>query len=53
MKNARELESSGDGLHVIDAWSFVDAPDIRPRPDTYCGLSRTQWTITVTITADT
>lgn len=49
VKNAFELESYGNGIKVIDEWSYVEDPDIRPRIRKYMGLSRTQWTITATI----
>ncbi len=49
IKNAHELETYGDGIKVIDEWSFVEDPDTHPRIYKYLGLSRTQWTITATI----
>ena len=49
IKNASELESYGNGIKVIDEWSYVEDPDIRPRIRKYMGLSRTQWTVTATI----
>jgi len=49
VKNALELESYGNGIEVIDEWSYVEDPDIRPRIYKYMGISRTQWTITATI----
>lgn len=49
VKNALELESYGTGIKVIDEWSYVEDPDIRPRILKCLGLSRTQWTITATI----
>jgi len=49
VKNALELESYGNGIKVIDEWSYVEDPDIRPRILKYLGLSRTQWTITAAI----
>lgn len=49
VKNAFELESYGNGIKVIDEWSYVENPDIRPRILKYMGISRTQWTITATI----
>ena len=49
VKNALELESFGTGIKVIDEWSYVEDPDIRPRILKCLGLSRTQWTITATI----
>ena len=52
VKNALELESYGKGIKVIDEWSYIEDPDIRPRIYKYMGLSRTQWTVTVTINKD-
>jgi methyltransferase (TIGR00027 family) len=52
VKNALELESYGKGIKVIDEWSYIQDPDIRPRIYKYMGLSRTQWTVTVTINKD-
>jgi methyltransferase (TIGR00027 family) len=49
VQNAFELESFGDGIKVIDEWSYVEDPDVRPRIYKYLGISRTQWTITATI----
>jgi len=49
VKNAFELESYGNGIKVIDEWSYVEDPDIRPRIYKYLGLSRTQWTVTAAI----
>ena len=49
VKNAFELESYGNGIKVVDEWSYFEDPDIRPRIRKYMGLSRTQWTITATI----
>jgi O-methyltransferase involved in polyketide biosynthesis len=49
VKNALELESYGNGIKVIDEWSYVEDPDTRPRILKYMGLSRTQWTITATL----
>ncbi len=39
--NAFELETYGNGLKVIDEWSYVEDPDIRPRILKYLGISRT------------
>ena len=36
-------------IKVIEEWSYVDDPDIRPRIYKYMGISRTQWAITATI----
>lgn len=52
IKNARELESYGEGLKVINEWSFVEDPDVHPRIYKYLGISRTQWTVTATIHAN-
>lgn len=49
VENALELESYGDGIKVIDEWSYVEDPDIRPRILKHMGISRTQWTVTATI----
>ena len=47
IRSAREIESYADGLKVIDEWSYVDDPDVRPRILKYLALRRTQWTVTV------
>lgn len=49
IKNARKLESYGMGLKVINEWSYLEDPDMRPHFLKYLGLSRTQWTITANI----
>jgi len=49
VKNALELESYGKGIKVINEWSCVEDPDMRPRIYKYLGLARTQWTITATL----
>lgn len=49
IRNALEIESYGKGIKVIDEWSYVEDPDMRPRIGKYLGISRTQWTITATI----
>jgi methyltransferase (TIGR00027 family) len=46
---AREIESWGSGLQVVDEWSYVDDPDARPRFLKYLGVSRTQWTVVVSV----
>ena len=51
IRNARELETYGQGIRVVDEWSFVDDPDVRPRFYRYLGIGRTQWTVTATINA--
>jgi methyltransferase (TIGR00027 family) len=53
VKNAAELESFGRGIKVIDEWSYVQDPDVRPRILKYLGISRTQWTVTATIDKNT
>lgn len=45
IKNATELESYGNGIKVINEWSFVEDPDVRHRIYKYMGISRTQWTV--------
>jgi methyltransferase (TIGR00027 family) len=52
IKNAAELESYGNGIKIIDEWSYVEDPDIRPRILKYMGISRTQWTVTASINED-
>ena len=49
IKNARELETYGKGIKVINEWSYFEDPDIRPRIYKYLGLTRTQWTVTASI----
>ncbi|MBN1561505.1 class I SAM-dependent methyltransferase [candidate division KSB1 bacterium] len=49
VRNARELESFASGIRVVEEWSYVKDPDIRPRLFKYLGFSRTQWTIIATI----
>jgi methyltransferase (TIGR00027 family) len=49
IKKASELESYGNGIKIIDEWSYVEDPDTRPRIYKYLGISRTQWTVTATI----
>jgi methyltransferase (TIGR00027 family) len=49
IKNAAELESFTNGLKVINEWSYIQDPDIKPRLLKYLEISRTQWTITATI----
>lgn len=49
IKHARELESYGRGIKVVDEWSYVEDPDTRPRFLKYLGISRTQWTVTAAI----
>lgn len=47
IRNAREVESYGEGLRVIGEWSYVDDPDVRPKILKYLGLRKKQWTISV------
>lgn len=47
IRNAREVESYGEGLKVSGEWSYMEDPDVRPKVLKYLGLSRTQWTVTV------
>ena len=49
VKNAFELESYGNGIKVVNEWSYFEDPDMRPRIYKYLGISRSQWTITATI----
>ena len=49
VKNALEIESYAKGMVVIDEWSYVEDPDVRPRIQKYLGFSRTQWTVTAAI----
>ncbi len=49
VRNARDLESFGPGLRVIEEWSYVDDPDVRPKILKYAGISRTQWTVVLGI----
>jgi O-methyltransferase involved in polyketide biosynthesis len=52
VRNARELESYGGGIKVVDEWSYFEDHDVRPqiyKLYKYIGLSKTQWTVTATI----
>jgi len=49
VRNAREVESYGEGLRVIGEWSYVDDPDVRPRILRYLGARKKQWTVTVEV----
>lgn len=51
VRAAREIESYGRGIRVLDEWAFVDDPDCRPRIYRYLGVGRTQWTVTAAINA--
>jgi O-methyltransferase involved in polyketide biosynthesis len=55
IRNARELESYGKGIKIIDEWSYFEDRDVRPqiyKLYKYIGLSRTQWTVTAKINED-
>jgi methyltransferase (TIGR00027 family) len=49
VREAREIESYGAGLKVIDEWSFVEDPDTRPRIIKHLGFSKSQWVVTAAI----
>ncbi len=49
IKNGKELESYGDGIKVINEWSYFEDPDVRPRILKYLGMNRKQWTVVATI----
>lgn len=49
---AQDIEAYGNGLKVIDEWSYFEDPDLQPKFMKYLGLSRTQWTVTVAINAE-
>ena len=49
VQRAAELETYGKGIKVIDEWSYIEDPDVRPRIYKYMGLNRTQWTVTAAI----
>jgi methyltransferase (TIGR00027 family) len=53
VKDAREIESYGDGIKVIEEWSYFEDPDIRPAFLKWFRhikmMSRTQWTIRAAI----
>ena len=49
VRNAREVESYGEGLEVVAEWSYLEDPDVRPRILRHLGLKRTQWTVTVAV----
>jgi hypothetical protein len=42
VRQAREIESYGNGLNVIGEWSYIEDDDVRPKVLKYLGLSRTQ-----------
>jgi methyltransferase (TIGR00027 family) len=52
VKNAREIESYGTGIKVIEEWCYAEDPDIRPKIIKYFVPSRLQWTVSVTINED-
>jgi methyltransferase (TIGR00027 family) len=45
VRDAREVESYGTGLHVVSEWSYIEDPDVRPRILTHLGIARKQWTV--------
>jgi methyltransferase (TIGR00027 family) len=49
VRDAQEIESYGNGIEVIDEWSYFEDKDIRPKFLRILGhfkiFSRTQWTI--------
>jgi methyltransferase (TIGR00027 family) len=47
IRNAREIESYAEGLAVLDEWSYLEDPDVRPRILKYLTPRRSQWTVTV------
>lgn len=49
IKNAFELESYADGIKVINEWSYIEDTDMKPKFLKYMGISRTQWTISLSI----
>src|SRR4030042_2450409 len=49
INKGNELESYGDGIKVIDEWSYFEDPDSRLKVLKYLGFSRKQWTVTATI----
>ena len=49
IRNAAEIETCGDGIKVLDEWSYFEDPDTRPRIYRYMGLSRIQWTVILAI----
>jgi O-methyltransferase involved in polyketide biosynthesis len=49
VRQAKDIESYGNGIKVIDEWSYMEDEDVRLRILKYLGLSRTQWTVTAVI----
>lgn len=53
VRQARDIESYGNGFKIIGEWSYLEDDDIRPKVLKYLGhfktFSRTQWTIIATI----
>lgn len=49
VRQAREIESYGNGLKVTGEWSYLEDADVRPKILKYFGFSKTQWTIIATI----
>ncbi len=49
INKGNELESYGNGIKVIDEWSYFEDPDSRLKVLKYLGFSRKQWTVTATI----
>lgn len=49
VRDAHEIESFADGIAIVEEWSFVEDPDMRPRIYRHLGMSRTQWTVVATI----
>ncbi|NLE94450.1 MAG: class I SAM-dependent methyltransferase [Dehalococcoidia bacterium] len=49
VRDAREFESFAPGLALLDEWSYVEDPDVRPRILRHIGIARTQWTVVLGI----
>jgi methyltransferase (TIGR00027 family) len=53
---AEEIESYGEGIKIINEWSYMEDPDIRPKAFKYFShiksFTRTQWTVTASINRD-
>jgi len=51
-----EIESYGNGIKIIDEWSYLDDDDIRPKVLKYFrqfkSFTRTQWTVTASLNAN-
>jgi len=56
VRQSSEIESYGNGLKIIDEWSYIDDDDIRPKVLKYFrqfkSFTRTQWTITASLNAN-